>query len=137
MTATPPALLPYTVHPWVVANDRLRADGWAPTSSNEEAYVATHAAGPLATISPRRRQEIALAVTGACPRRRPWIGDGRAPAPASAPPAQAGCCAEGDLGLARLPVAHVADLHLLAGLVLSQLDRQPGHRAHRLAVHVR
>ena len=65
MTATPPALLPYTVHPWVIANDRLRADGWAPTSSSEEAYVATHAPGPLATISPRRRQEIALAATGA------------------------------------------------------------------------
>jgi nucleoside-diphosphate-sugar epimerase len=61
MAPTPPALLPYTVHSWVVANDRLRADGWAPTSSNEEAYVATHTAGPLATISPRRRQELALA----------------------------------------------------------------------------
>jgi nucleoside-diphosphate-sugar epimerase len=64
MAATPPALLPYTVHPWVVANDRLRADGWAPTSSNAEAFVATHTAGPLATISPRRRQELALGATG-------------------------------------------------------------------------
>jgi nucleoside-diphosphate-sugar epimerase len=62
---TPPALLPYTVHPWVVANDRLRADGWAPTSSHEEAYVATHTAGPLATLSPSRRQELALGAVGA------------------------------------------------------------------------
>lgn len=60
LTATPPALLPYTVHPWVVANDRLRADGWVPASSNEEAYVSAHRAGPWAMLSPRRRQELAL-----------------------------------------------------------------------------
>jgi nucleoside-diphosphate-sugar epimerase len=64
MAPTPPALLPYTVHPWVIANDRLRADGWAPGSSNEEAYVATHRPGPWAGITPARRQEIALGVTG-------------------------------------------------------------------------
>lgn len=65
MAPTPPALLPYTVHPWVVANDRLRAEGWEPTASNEEALVASHDAGPWATLSPRRRQEIALGVSGA------------------------------------------------------------------------
>jgi nucleoside-diphosphate-sugar epimerase len=65
MTATPPELLPYTVHPWVVANDRLKADGWTPASSNEEAYVGAHRAGPWATLSPRRRQEIALGASGA------------------------------------------------------------------------
>jgi nucleoside-diphosphate-sugar epimerase len=65
LTATPPEMLPYTVHPWVVANDRLKADGWAPTSSNEEAYVGTHQAGPWATLSPRRRQEVALGAAGA------------------------------------------------------------------------
>ena len=57
---TPPELLPYTVHPWVVANDRLRAEGWKPRRSNEEAFVASHRAGPWATVSPRRRQELAL-----------------------------------------------------------------------------
>lgn len=65
LTPTPPELLPYTVHSWVIANDRLKADGWAPTLSNEEAYVGAHRAGPWATLSPRRRQEIALAGTGA------------------------------------------------------------------------
>jgi nucleoside-diphosphate-sugar epimerase len=64
LAPTPPALLPYTVHPWVIANDRLRADGWSPASSNEEAYVGAHRAGPWATLSPRRRQEIALGVAG-------------------------------------------------------------------------
>jgi nucleoside-diphosphate-sugar epimerase len=64
LAETPPALLPFTVHPWVVANDRLRADGWEPTSSNEEAYVGAHQAGPWATLSPRRRQELALGAAG-------------------------------------------------------------------------
>jgi nucleoside-diphosphate-sugar epimerase len=64
LAPTPPALLPFTVHPWVVANDRLRADGWEPLSSNEEAYVGAHRAGPWATLSPRRRQELALGAAG-------------------------------------------------------------------------
>jgi len=64
LAPTPPALLPFTVHPWVVANDRLRADGWEPTSTNEEAYVGSHRAGPWATLSPRRRQELALGAAG-------------------------------------------------------------------------
>jgi nucleoside-diphosphate-sugar epimerase len=58
--ATPPALLPFTVHPWVVANDRLRADGWEPAATNEEAFVGAHRASPWATLSPRRRQALAL-----------------------------------------------------------------------------
>lgn len=64
MTETPPELLPYTTHPWVVANDRLVADGWVPASSNEEAFVGAYRAGPWATLSPRRRQELALGVAG-------------------------------------------------------------------------
>ena len=62
---TPPELLPYAVHPWVVANDRLRAAGWTPQHSNEEAYVAASASRPWADLSPRRRQELVLGVTAA------------------------------------------------------------------------
>lgn len=62
---TPPSLLPYAVHPWVVANDKLRAAGWTPGFTNEEAWVAGHPAGPLATLSPRRRQELILGAAGA------------------------------------------------------------------------
>ena len=39
--------MPYLVHPWVIANDRLRAAGWAPRHTNEQAIregVATLAA---------------------------------------------------------------------------------------------
>jgi len=31
--------VPYLVHPWVVANDRLRAAGWRPNHTNEEAII--------------------------------------------------------------------------------------------------
>ena len=62
--ALSPAVLAYAVHPWVVANDRLRAEGWEPEHTNEEALVATHAAS-WRDVSPRRRQELALGVTGA------------------------------------------------------------------------
>ncbi|CAN5836994.1 NAD-dependent epimerase/dehydratase family protein [soil metagenome] len=62
LAPTPPALVAYTVHPWVVANDRLRAAGWEPANSNEEAYVAAHRPGRWATLSPRRRQELSLGV---------------------------------------------------------------------------
>lgn len=65
LAAAPPGVLPYVRHPWVVANDRLVATGWEASSSNEEAYVAGHAASPIEQISPRRRQELALGVTAA------------------------------------------------------------------------
>jgi nucleoside-diphosphate-sugar epimerase len=63
LTRASPAVLAYAVHPWVVANDRLRAEGWKPEHSNEEALVATHAAS-WRDMSPRRRQEVALGATG-------------------------------------------------------------------------
>jgi nucleoside-diphosphate-sugar epimerase len=62
---TPPELVPYTLHPWVVANDRLRLHGWAASVTNEEACVETFDTGMWSALSPRRRQEIALGVVGA------------------------------------------------------------------------
>ncbi len=60
LAPTPPGFVPFVVHPWVVANDRLRTLGWEPSHTNEEAFVAGHAAAPWASISPQRRQELAL-----------------------------------------------------------------------------
>lgn len=65
LAPTPPGVLPYVRHPWVVANDRLTATGWSETNSNEEAYVMGHEASAIESISPRRRQELALGVFGA------------------------------------------------------------------------
>lgn len=64
LAPTPPGLQAYARHPWVVANDALRADGWEPGHANDEAFVDGTPATALATLSPRRRQELALGITG-------------------------------------------------------------------------
>jgi len=56
----PPGLVPYTMHPWAVANDRLKAAGWVPAHSNEETYVDATTGTPWSRLSPKRRQELAL-----------------------------------------------------------------------------
>ena len=35
----PPSVVPYVTHPWVIANDRLQAQGWRAQHSNEEAIL--------------------------------------------------------------------------------------------------
>lgn len=59
----------YAAHPWVVAPDRLKAAGWIPEYSSEEALVATDERMHWDDLPPGRRQNlnllIALAVTGA------------------------------------------------------------------------
>ncbi len=57
-------LEPYVRHPWVVANDRLRSEGWEPAYSNEESYMAGTAAPLLASLGPRERQELVLGALG-------------------------------------------------------------------------
>jgi hypothetical protein len=60
----PTELAPYLQHPWVVASDRLRAAGWAPTDTAEEAFVAAYGAGTLGTLDARRRQQLSLGAVG-------------------------------------------------------------------------
>ena len=57
----PPGLGRYTSSPWLVANDRLRAAGWRPTVTNEQAYVEGTEAKWWTMVTPKRRQELALA----------------------------------------------------------------------------
>ena len=56
----PPGLRSYTHSPWLVANDRLKAAGWLPTVTNEQAYVEGTEAKWWTMITPKRRQELAL-----------------------------------------------------------------------------
>lgn len=56
----PPGLRSYTRSPWLVANDRLRAAGWRPTVTNEQAYVEGTEAKWWTMVTPKRRQELAL-----------------------------------------------------------------------------
>ena len=60
----PPGLRSYTRSPWLVANDRLKAAGWRPTVTNEQAYVEGTEAKWWTMVSPKRRQEIALGGLG-------------------------------------------------------------------------
>lgn len=59
-----PGLADYVAYPWVVANDRLRATGWTPAFTNEEAYVLGNPPPLWRTFSLRRRQELALGLVG-------------------------------------------------------------------------
>ena len=45
----------------MVANDRLKAHGWVPTVTNEQAYVEGTEARWWTMITPKRRQELTLA----------------------------------------------------------------------------
>ena len=61
----PAEVVPYLVHPWVVANDRLRAAGWMPRFTNEEALVDGAPMPAWQALSLQRRQLVALgAVAG-------------------------------------------------------------------------
>jgi len=57
----PPGLRSYTRAPWIVANDKLRDEGWRPTVTNEQAYVEGTEGKWWTMITPKRRQELALA----------------------------------------------------------------------------
>jgi len=63
-TGTPAEARPYSVHPWVVANDRLRAAGWVPERTNEEALVSSDNRSHWSDLPPSRRQEVALLAAG-------------------------------------------------------------------------
>ena len=71
----PPGLRSYTLESWVVANGLLRSSGWAPTVTNEQAYVESTESKWWTMISPKRRQELALGAgvarggVGDCGRR--------------------------------------------------------------------
>ncbi len=60
----PPGLRSYIRWPWLVANDRLKAEGWTPRVTNEQAYVEGTEGKWWTLVSPKRRQEIALGGLG-------------------------------------------------------------------------
>lgn len=60
LAPTPPGITPYTMYPWVIANDRLRDAGWTPEFTNEQAFVDGTPARPWATMNAKRRQQLAL-----------------------------------------------------------------------------
>ncbi len=62
----PPEIVPYLVHPFVVANDRIKRAGWKPYHSNDEALLD-------ASGAPRRAPRVAACRRGrGRPRARRW-----------------------------------------------------------------
>lgn len=60
LAPTSPGVLRYARYPWVVASDQLRAAGWSPQYTSEQAFVAGHKGHPWGSLDSRRRQQIAL-----------------------------------------------------------------------------
>ncbi len=68
LTRAPATELAYVAHPWVVANDRLRAAGWRPAYDNDEALRAQlELAAAHVAVAGRRlgREEATRAAAGA------------------------------------------------------------------------
>lgn len=64
-SGVPKEALPYSLHPWVVASDRLRAEGWRPRYTSEEALVASDVRPHWDDLPPGRRQNYMLAAMAA------------------------------------------------------------------------
>lgn len=52
----------YATHPWVIAPDKLKAEGWRPQYSSEEALVATDARPHWDDLPPGKRQNYNLVI---------------------------------------------------------------------------
>jgi len=48
----PPGVVPYLTHPWVIANDKLKAAGWVPTHTNVDAINEAVASLPPGDTRP-------------------------------------------------------------------------------------
>jgi UDP-glucose 4-epimerase len=55
------AVHPYLEHPWILSNDAICAEGWAPKYSSEEALVASAPEGLLVRFGTRERRRIVAA----------------------------------------------------------------------------
>ena len=57
-------LEPYIAHPWVIANDKLKSEGWNPQFSNEESYIIGEPIPKWQKFIKNNRQEVSLGFTG-------------------------------------------------------------------------
>lgn len=64
-SAATPEVSDFGLGSWVLDSSRMRAAGWYPESTNEEAFVASTKATWWSAMSARRRQELSLAGLGA------------------------------------------------------------------------
>ncbi|MBW3574206.1 MAG: NAD-dependent epimerase/dehydratase family protein [Actinobacteria bacterium] len=55
-----PEMVPYATHPWVVASDRLQAEGWKPEHSCAETLVEAYPATPWTRFAASTRRVLSL-----------------------------------------------------------------------------
>lgn len=60
-----PEWVPYATHPWVVAGDRLRAEGWEPSHSGAQTLLDSFPVTAWSQLNSRHRRELALAAAAA------------------------------------------------------------------------
>jgi hypothetical protein len=63
--AAPPGSGPYAEHTWVIAGDKLRATGWRPEYSSEQALVVSDERAHWDELPPNRRVSATLAAGAA------------------------------------------------------------------------
>jgi nucleoside-diphosphate-sugar epimerase len=63
--AAPPGAGPYAEHTWVIAGDKLRATGWRPEYSSEQALVVSDERAHWDELPPNRRVSATLAAGAA------------------------------------------------------------------------
>ena len=61
-----PGVVPYLVHPWVIANDKLKAEGWAPVHANADAIREA-----VAALPPRDTRPVVVVAGASGARGRP------------------------------------------------------------------
>src|SRR5262249_29649843 len=88
----PPGVVPYLIHPWVVANDRLRASGWSPRVDNATAIAEGVSSIEAAEHAPGRARRTVLtgvivAAVLAARRRRDRNASGDATSASTSSPA--------------------------------------------------
>lgn len=57
-----PAGVSFSVFAWIVDNSRIRAAGWSPSHTSEEAWVSAYPGSELAELPAGRRQKVVLAL---------------------------------------------------------------------------
>ena len=65
LTDAPASIVPYTIYPWIIANDKLKELGWEAKHTNEEAYVAGYEPKLSDQLTAGSRQRLAFIAAAA------------------------------------------------------------------------
>jgi len=63
LTDAPASIVPYTIYPWIISNDRIKELGWEAQHTNEEAYVVGYEPKLSDQLNAGSRQRLAFIAT--------------------------------------------------------------------------